>query len=249
MKDEYRRRRKAEHRLIKTLEEADSNGALTPVHREYLEVDRPNFVNVSAQGNEYVATTTSNWWIRVYALEKKDNIVPFDPFLISEKMEKALLPNRTRKPAWFSAPHCTRDDRDSVQFIALDVIGCVKLEIPGYVSTWCVASGQCLESIVLRGVRFDSGVCRISETEFVVGSEEGHLCFLSHEKGCNLREQGVYGRRTIRAFGRWQQTRTPLLPLPPTGRCGCGTQKRSGGWRYFITTKSSIAPQYPTSIS
>ncbi len=79
-------------------------------------------------------------------------------------------------------------------FIAPDVLALVRVEAaPATVSTWNVRSGQFLETVLLHG-RFSYQImCKITNTEFVLGGDHGHLFSFEHEGGRNLREtKGIW---------------------------------------------------------
>lgn len=58
----------------------------------------------------------------------------------------------------------------------------------GVLSPLCARSGECFEKVKLRGVELNTVMNKISYTEFIADSLEGHLCILCHQRGSNLQE-------------------------------------------------------------
>ncbi len=189
MKDEYKRRRKAERGSIRTLSCADASAVFTPVHQESLCTSRECFWGVSAQGNELMATVSKEYGLEVYTLNNDDDNTLLDRDSMSEISDDALVPN-ARKRALFRTGRSgvVSDDFGSAIFVAQNVIGYVERHKPGVLSTWFVPSGQCLESVTFQDIRFSPNICKINDTEFAVSSEEGHLCIFAHVEGSNLHE-------------------------------------------------------------
>ncbi len=190
MKDDYKRRRKAERPLIRTLPDVDTSEMFTPVHQESLDTDCGCGFFITTQEQEFLVTCSDEWWLEVYGLCNEDTTASFDVDSVSEISDDAVIPNKTRKALWRAV---SRDPElnllGNIVFLAPDVVGLVQLEIrPATVSTWNVRSGQFLESIVLRGEYTYQTMCKISNTEFVVGCSTGHLFSFEHEGGKNLRE-------------------------------------------------------------
>ncbi len=192
MKDEYKRRRKVERPLIRTLPDVDSSDVFTPVHQEALGTDCAYVFNITTQRQEFIATSSSDWWLEVYGDSNDDSTAPFDVDSVSEVSDDTVIPNKTRKSLWRAVPRDAEIDlMGNIAFLAPDVIGLVQLETrPSAISTWNVRSGQFLESILLRRELAFHSLCKISDTEFVVGEADGHLFSFQHEGGCNLREKG-----------------------------------------------------------
>ncbi len=179
-----------ERPLIRTLPDVALSDAYTPVHQEFLDTDCDGIVNITTQGQEFIATSSDEWWLEVYGLSDENNTASFLLDSVSEISDDAVLPKEARKALWRAVP---RDPDVSllgrITFLAPDVIGLVQLENrPAAVSTWNVRSGQYLGNIVLRGEYRYQTMCKISDTEFVVGGEHGHLFCFEHEGGRRLRE-------------------------------------------------------------
>ena len=144
-------------------------------------------LDAAAQGSEFLVTSSNRWWVQVYGLNEKNNDPLFD-LESTDISDSALNPDANRSPLWCSASRELCGEYGSVTFIAPDVIGCAEVHAQGVVSTWCVHTGECLENATFRSVNFNFNMSKISDTEFVLGSKEGHLCFVAHGGGRNLRE-------------------------------------------------------------
>ncbi len=192
MKDEYKRRRKLEHPLIRTLPDVDLTNVFAPVYQESLDIDCIDAFFIATQGQEFIAISSDEWWLAVYGLCNESSTASFDRGSVSEISDDAVIPSKGRKALWRAAPRDPEvNSLANIIFLAPDVLGLVQLEIiPATVSTWNVRYGQMLESIVLRGEYRHQTMCKISNTEFVVGGEHGHLFSFEHERGYNLRETG-----------------------------------------------------------
>ncbi len=181
-----------ERALVRTLPDVDSSDVFTPVHQESLDMDCGSGVFVNTQEQEFIVTCSDEWWLEVYGLCEENSSPSLDLDSVSEISDGAVIPKKTRNALW-RALH--RDPEQflfgNLTFLAPDVIGLVQLETaPSGASTWDVRSGQLLESIALRGELYYRSMCKISNTEFVVGCTEGHLFSFEHEGGCSLRETG-----------------------------------------------------------
>ncbi len=189
MKDEHKRRRKAEQSFVRRLAYGEPRVFLTPRHQECLGAEGKIISSVHTQGGEFVATASTEWWIQVCVLDDLDRHTEYDADSNSTVSDDVFVPGRRGNVLWSACPHEEMQwIFGSVVFIAPDVVACVEADILGRISTWYVRTGQHVESVTLRGVHLDKAMCKISATEFVVGSDEGHLCVLSHERGRNLRE-------------------------------------------------------------
>ncbi len=192
MKDKYKRRRKLERALVRTLPDVDLSDVFTPVHQESLDTDCTYIFDITTQGHEFIATSSEEWWLAVYGGSNEDSAASFDLDSVSEISDDAVIPNKTRKALWRAVP---RDPQltslGNIKFLAPDVIGFVRPESsPTAVSTWNIRSGRYLETIALRGEYSLQTMCKISNTEFFVGGAAGHLFSFEHEGGCNMRETG-----------------------------------------------------------
>ncbi len=179
-----------ERHLIRTLPDVDSSDVFAPVHQESLNMECTYIFDIISQGQELIATSSSEWWLEVYGLGNEDSTASFELDSSSEISDDTVIPNKTKKALWQAAP---RDPKffeiGNIIFLASDVVGLVQPETrPGAVSTWNVRSGQYLERIVLRGQLAFQSMCKISNTEFVVGNVDGHLFTFEHEGGRNLRK-------------------------------------------------------------
>ncbi len=192
MKDERKRRRKVELPLIKTLLDVDSSAVFTPVHQESLDMDCKYVYDMATQGEEFLATSSDEWWLKVYGLRNEDSTSSFDRESISETSDDAVIPNNTRKALWRTSPRDPGiDPMGNVTFLAPDVLGLVQLQTsPATVSTWNLRSGQFLESIIFRGAYAFQTMCKITDTKFLLGDADGHLFSFEHEGGFKLRETG-----------------------------------------------------------
>ncbi len=179
-----------ERPLVRTLPDVATSEVLTPVHQECLDMDCKDAYFVATQGQEFIATSSDEWWLEVYGLYNENSASPFDPDSVSEISDDTVAPKETRKSLWRAGPrHSEVKLLGNITFLAPDVLGLIQLETrPAAVSTWDVRSGQFLESIVLRGEHVYQTMCKISDTEFVVGGSHGHLFSFEHEGGHNLRE-------------------------------------------------------------
>ena len=195
-----------ERPLIRTLPDVDSTQVFTPVHQESLDMDCGFGFFISTQGQEYVATSCNAWWIQVYGLCNEDSVASLDLDAVSEISDDTVIPNKTRKALWHAVP---RDPELSllgnIIFLAPDVLGLVEPETtPAAVSTWNLRSGERLESVAVRGDGVFQTMCKISNTEFLVGGTRGHLFSFEHDGGHNLRET----RRIWKAHGHYITTIT-----------------------------------------
>ncbi len=190
MKDAYKRRRKLERALIRTLRDVDSNDVFTPVHQVSLDTDCRSAFRMATQGQKYIVTCSEEWWLEVYAHCDENSAASFNLDSVSEISDDAVIPNKSRRALWRAVPRDPGlDYYGDVTFLAPDVLGLVELKtLPSAVSTWNVQSGQFLESVVLRGDYFYQTMCTISDTEFLVGGSQGDLFSFQHEGGLNLRE-------------------------------------------------------------
>lgn len=188
MKDGYKRRRKEEHHLIRTLPEVEPNLVLKPIHQESLDTDSECVIDVLVQEDEFIVMSTDKWLLEVYVLDKSVSVSELNPDSMSEISDDASMPTHCRKALWRAIPREGDDDEvlSSATFIAPDVICCIT---PTDVSTWYVRSGEHLKSVTVRGgVHLLTAICKISDTEFVVGSTEGHMLFFNHNRGYDLHE-------------------------------------------------------------
>ena len=189
MKDDYKRIRKAEQHLISTVPNVDSNLEFGPIHQESLDTEPDCAMDVTVQGNEFIVVVTTKWCLQVYVLDKTTGTKELNTDSISEMSDDELLPAHFRTPLWSAVPRPDGDYYETLSnctFIAPDIIGC---SIQANVSTWYVRSGEQLDSITVRGnVYFDSAICKINDTEFVIGTMEGHIFVFTHNRGSNLRE-------------------------------------------------------------
>ncbi len=191
MKDDYKRRRKAERALIKRLPDVDPSLVYTSTHQEYLQVQFTHSASISAQGNEFLAMSSDSEWLRIFELCDGDTVFPFDTSSVSEMSkfsDERLIPKRWRIPASHRVNEKEMDCM-GVEFIAPDIIGFMDVD-ELEMSTWNVRSGTCLDSKPFGGILLGPHMCIISDNEFAVGSGEGHVCIYRHEEGCNLEETG-----------------------------------------------------------
>ncbi len=191
MKDEYKRRHKLERPLIRTLPDVDSSHVFTPVHQECLDTDCKNVFDIDTQGQEFIVTSSDEWWLEVYGHCNEDS-TSFDVDSVSEVSDNAVIPSKSRKALWRAVRRDPElDVLGKVTFLAPDVLGFLRPEtIPAAVATWNVRTGRYLESVAFHGDYFCQTMCKISNTEFVVGGALGHLFSFEHECGRNLRGTG-----------------------------------------------------------
>lgn len=189
MKDDYKRRRRAEEHLVSALPDADSNLIFKPIHQESLDTDGNGVRDVRVQGNEFAVASTEEWCLQAYVLDNTSSSTEVNVDSMSETSDDELIPTQCRKPLWCAIPREEGEYTETLSnfaFIAPDVIGC---SASADVSTWYVRSGEQLGSVTVRGdVRFDKAICKIDDTEFAVGSMEGHLLVFTHNRGYNLKE-------------------------------------------------------------
>lgn len=190
MKDDYRRRRKAEQHLVRTLPDVDPNLVFKPIHQESLNTVGGGVRDVRVQDNEFVVICTEKWCLEVYVLDKASCTTEMITDSISEISDVEMMPTHFRTPLWCAIPRGEGSYNETLSnciFVAPDIIGCSR-SASGDVSTWYVRSGEQLEVVTLRGVRFEKAICKISDTEFVIGSMEGHMHVFTHKHGYNLQE-------------------------------------------------------------
>lgn len=188
MKDEHTRRRRAELELIRPLPDVEPNLVFKPIHQESLKIDYECAgIEVWVQGNEFVVTSTDQWCLQVYVLDRAGNTAKLNDDSDSDISDDGLIPSHLRNPLWCAIPREVGyyEKPSSFAFIAPDVIGFIS---SANVSTWYVRSGEQLESITIRGAHLESAIFKINDSEFVTGSAEGHIIYLAHKRGCNLRE-------------------------------------------------------------
>ncbi len=191
MKDDYKRRRKAERALIKRLPDVDPSRVYASTHQEYLQVRFTYNANISAQGNDFLAVSSDSEWLRIFELYDKGTVIPFDANSVSEMSEfsdERLIPKRWRLPVWH---HVNEKEIDSVgvEFIAPDVIGFVDVD-KDEISAWNARTGTCLDSKPVGDMLLGPNICKINDNEFAIGSGEGHVSIYRHEAGGNLEETG-----------------------------------------------------------
>ena len=190
MKDDYKRRRKAERHLIRTLADGGPNVMFTPIRQELLDTDCGDVSNVCSEGSEFIVTSTDEFWLQVYTIEQKKSKLPLNPDLISEISDTELVPQfQTSKSLWYALPRRKNYlQYGDLTFITLDVVVCIIPGAPASVCAFCVRTGERLAMANISGAHFQLYVTEISDTEFVVASYNGNLYFFSHAKGQNLRE-------------------------------------------------------------
>ena len=188
MKDDYKRRRKAEQHLIRTLPEVHPNLVFRPTHQECLVSEWECIRDIQVQGNEYIFTSTEKWCFQSYGLDEASSSTEMSVDPISQISDNELMSTHFRKPLGTSLPRVdsSYEKLNSFTFIAPDVMCCIT---PSVVSTYHFPSGDGLETVPIRGdVHFDKEICIINDCEFVIGSMEGHLLVFTHNRGNNLQE-------------------------------------------------------------
>lgn len=190
MKEEYKRRREAERHLVKTLPNVNPDVIFTPTRQESLDVESIVLMNVCTQGNEFIVTMTSEWWIEAFEIGKKVKSSEVNPDSLSEISDNELVPqSQTGKSLWRAMPRETHCDRyGDLTFVAPDVVGCIIPDTPAVVCTWHVRTGTLLGRVCVSGGHSRMFVSKISDNEFVVASSNGSLYFFSHDEGRNLKE-------------------------------------------------------------
>ena len=190
MKDDYKRRRKAERHLIRTLADGGPNVMFKPVRQESLNVDCSVVTNVCTQGNEFIVTSTDKWWVQVYIYENKNAKFPLNPDLISETSDNELVPqSQTRKSFWCALPReIDIGNYGDLSFIAPDVVACIVPGTPASLCTFYVRTGERLARVSVPGEHTWLRLSKIISSELVVGSDNGTLYFFSHDGGRNLKE-------------------------------------------------------------
>ncbi len=183
MKDEHRRRRKLEAQISVQLPDVDASVTLGPIKQVQL-AEGGNSVmgRVDVQPNDFIVTSNSQWGISLYSTHARDD-VPLDDSNSSDS-DDCLAPTTIRFPVSTNIPP-EPDSLNHPKFIARDVIVCT--EECGRVSTWCARANVCLDSVTVERARFGWAMCVVSDTEFVVGEMEGHVCFFTHKHGSQLK--------------------------------------------------------------
>ena len=206
MKDERLRQLKADSQITHNLPEFEPNSTLVPVKQVRLVKASTRTCRFDVQENDFIVTSNSDWAITLYRLEDRDgdgdDVVidnggggggggvndDYSQGTVSDFSywsDNENEPEIHRFPIWTNVP-VESDSFNDVKFIEQDIIACTEQQ--GYVSTWCAQSAQCFDSITLQGVNFLWSLCVISDTEFVAGTREGHLCFFTHQHGAQLKE-------------------------------------------------------------
>ena len=191
MKDAYKRRREAERHLVKELPEADPNVIFTPIRQELIDINSEIVIKGTAQENEFVVIMTAEWWIETFLIGKKASrsAVTVNVDSLSEISDDELVPqSRTGKSLWCAMPRLCTGKYGGLTFVAPDVVGCIIPDTPGLVCTFYVRTGERLGRVHIPGVHNRLRVSKISDTEFVVGSDNGSLYFFLHDRGRNLKE-------------------------------------------------------------
>ena len=191
MKDEYKRRREAERHLVKVLPNAHPNVSFRPTRQELIDVDCKQIMDVCSQENEFIVTMTAEWWIETFLIGKKvsRSAVTVNIDSLSEISDDELVPqSRIGKSLWCAMPRVNSGKYGGITFVAPDVVGCIIPDTPGLVCTFYVRTGERLGRVHIPGVHNRLRVSKISDTEFVVGSDNGSLYFFLHDRGRNLKE-------------------------------------------------------------
>ena len=190
MKDDYKRRRVAERQLIKTLPNVDPNDMSRPMRQELIDVNSNQVMDVSAQDNEFIVTIRNEWWIETYVIDEKsrDSMVSTDS--LSEVSDDELVPqSHIGKSLWCAMPReigCGK--YGALTFVSTDIIGCIIPDSPASVCTFYVRTGELLAKVTVPGEHYLMCASKISDSKFVVGSDNGNLYFFSHDRGRNLKE-------------------------------------------------------------
>ncbi len=72
------------------------------------------------------------------------------------------------------------------RFVCRNIVACVQSN--GALSIWCTSSAQCMESISFKKIMLGKEICKISDSEFVVSSREGHLYWFTHVHGTRVQQ-------------------------------------------------------------
>ncbi len=140
---------------------------------------------VDVQGNELIVTSNNRWRFAVYSTQSSGKEVGISE--ISALSDEEAIGKESRKP--LLTHRRTPNERHSgVAFIVKNVIACIEPETQGLISTWCARSGTSLDRLAVRSAIFGFSICALTDMEFVAGTYEGHLCYFSHNLGCNLKE-------------------------------------------------------------
>lgn len=184
MKDDYKRRRKAEREYIRRIPEIDPGVKIVPIHQKCMDVSCKYLMNVNAEGNEFIATSTNEIGLQMYEADDglcesmhEDAISELSKF-----SDERLIPNRRIQPFW--------DSDMFVTFLAKNVVVGVELGA-SMISTWYVCKGHEIENIenhTSRGTQFNRFMSKLNEEEFIICSIDSNLITFKHENGKNLRE-------------------------------------------------------------
>ena len=189
MKDGYKRRREAERHLIKTLPDVDPNVIFTPTRQELIDVGC-QVMDARAQGNEFIVTMNKEWWIEAYEISKNSRSPCVDIDLLSEVSDDKLVPqSQLGKSLWCAMPRAIDCAKyGDLTFAAPDIVVCIIPDTPPLVCTFYARTGELLAKVNVSEMCSLTSVSKISDNEFVVGSENGNLYFFAHDEGRNLKE-------------------------------------------------------------
>ncbi len=186
MKDEHQRQRQAISRIPKTpLPKIESSHTQVLAKQVRLAGGGDSTTRLDVQQNDFIVTANSNCGISLYSIHAQ-NDVPVDDANtnITIKDEAESVPAMVRYPLWsnFAA---SGQKSSHAKFIARDIIACT--QEGGDVTTWCARSKSRLDYLTVKYVIFSWTKCIVSETEFVAGGREGHICFFTHKHGAELK--------------------------------------------------------------
>ncbi len=191
-----------ENAIVEALPDVDPSLIVTPIHQKRLVGTGGGIRTVDTQANELIATSNWQWGLATYNMDGGNDETYEDVESVSEMTEisgESASPNDIESPRWYRIPLPDRQYTSRVRFIAKDVIASFEYETIGLITTWCARSSLHIGSLKVRGTSFFLGLCKLSETEFVVGGSDGHLDYISHRHGCELKEM----KRIWKAHQYW----------------------------------------------
>ncbi len=191
MKDAHRRRWKAENAIIKALPGVDPSQIVTPIHQKRLVGTGGAIRTVDVQANEFIATSSLQWPLAMYSVAGDDDEGFDDAESASELTDvsgESGTPSDIKSPRWYRVLPSGGQYTNRVLFITKDVVASFEREAGGVISTWCTRSSLRIDSLTIRRSSFFLGICKLNETEFLVGGLEGHLNYISHKNGYDLVE-------------------------------------------------------------
>ncbi len=213
MKDAHLRQNLDHSVTVESLPAIDDSRICVPENLVVLSQSGP-FFSVDTQEEGRIVTSALTWTISAYdpdvivhderlgihsnsnssntSSEEQERAIASSSSDASNMGDEVLEYSRKCKPFWSTRGRGQTVEeenatRNRVIFITKDVLAITGRDSSNNVSTLCARSGISLETISLTGASFDDGICKISDTMLALGSREGHLYFITHTHGTNLR--------------------------------------------------------------